>query len=144
MSSLYFTDLVCDIWSGQLKFKGRQDEFKGQCDHQAKRYHSMLSPENAFENVICKLASIIFVWVSLNQALDGVSVFVNCKTTGWMFFKIWFYFVMLFAINVTFFFETSRLQLVSTVVTDALVLKHQGISRHSAEYRTIFFQMFMG
>ena len=34
--------------------------------------------------------------------------------------------------------------LVSTVCTDALVLKHQGISIYSAEYTPMRFQLFMG
>ena len=34
--------------------------------------------------------------------------------------------------------------LVSTVDTDALVLQHQGISSHRAEYALMRFQVFMG
>ena len=34
--------------------------------------------------------------------------------------------------------------LASTVDTDGLVLKHQDISRHSAEYAPMCFQLFMG
>ena len=33
---------------------------------------------------------------------------------------------------------------VSTVDTDGLVLKHQGISSHSADYSPMHFQLFMG
>ena len=33
---------------------------------------------------------------------------------------------------------------ISTVDTDALVLKHQGISSHSAEYAPICFQLLRG
>ena len=54
----------------------------------------------------------------------------------------------MFTINVTFLYEISLIQwiyiLVSTVSTDALVLKHQGISTYSAEYRPLCFQPFMG
>ena len=34
--------------------------------------------------------------------------------------------------------------LVSTVATDGLVLKHQGVSNHSAENTLVHFKMFMG
>ena len=34
--------------------------------------------------------------------------------------------------------------IISTVVTDALVLQHQGISSHRAEYASMCFQLFMG
>ena len=37
-----------------------------------------------------------------------------------------------------------NIYLVSTVDTDGLVLKHQGISSCSAEYTSMHFQLFMG
>ena len=34
--------------------------------------------------------------------------------------------------------------IISTGDTDGLVLKHQGISSHNAEYASMYFQLFMG
>ena len=53
---------------------------------------------------------------------------------------------MLFTINVIIFASTCSNTIaksVSTVDTDGLVLQHQGISNHGAEYTTMHFQMFM-
>ena len=53
---------------------------------------------------------------------------------------------MLFIINVIFCKKLVQYNeyLISTVDTDGLVLQHQAISSHSAEYTPMHFQLFMG
>ena len=51
---------------------------------------------------------------------------------------------MLFTIKLSFFYGISLKKLFSTVDTDDLALKHQGINSHIAEYATMHLKLFMG
>ena len=62
-----------------------------------------------------------------------------------IFFKTSFDFLLLFITHFIFLYETVPIQciLFSIVDTDVLVLKHQDISSHSAEYAPMHFQPFI-
>ena len=68
-------------------------------------------------------------------------------TGSFFFFKMWFYFlIILFTINVILLYEIVQYDecLFSIVGTDGLVLLHQDISSHSADYTPMRFPVFEG
>ena len=78
-------------------------------------------------------------WVMATQP----TVSINSWTLKWLghFFKTLFYSLMMFTLNVTPCMKLSQYTdyLICTVVTDGLVLQHQGKSSHSVEYALMCF-----
>ena len=79
--------------------------------------------------------------------ITGTKILVHyrqCLNNCVIFFNLWFYFLIFITMYFPLKLFKCNVNLVSTVCTDALVLKHQSISSHSAEYAPMHFQMFMG
>ena len=87
------------------------------------------------QNIICNMVAILFrpqcvnTPIAIILALKQLVIFFSSK------------FLMSFTVNVILSMELIKF---STVVTGGLVIKHQGIRSHSADYAPMHFQLFGG